>query len=109
MLLTKRHGIPNIEFIRTVSALLAKGKSDFDAIEKIRNDDCFKRCMGIRQMSFSSRLRQRLDEDASALMPLINGNLSEVIVNLDVLVTALPARLGKQHYIALDIDVFNLQ
>ena len=35
----KRHGIPNIELIRTYSALLATGKSDFDAIENIRNDD----------------------------------------------------------------------
>ena len=35
----KRHGIPNIELIRTVSALLAIAKSDFDATENIRNDD----------------------------------------------------------------------
>ncbi|MCK5894637.1 MAG: hypothetical protein KAG53_09595 [Endozoicomonadaceae bacterium] len=47
---SKRHGIPNIELIRTVSALLATDKSDFDAIENIRNDDWFKRYMGTRQM-----------------------------------------------------------
>ena len=102
----KRHGIPNIELIRTVSALLATGKSDFDAIENIRNDDWFKRCMGIRQMPSSSRLRQRFDEDASALMPLINDSLAEVVVNLDAPVTALPRRLDKHHHVALDIDVF---
>ena len=79
----KKHGIPNIELIRTVSALLATDKSDFDAIKNIRNDDWFKRCMSIRQVPSSSRLRQRFDEDASALMPLINDSLAEVVVNLD--------------------------
>ncbi|MFK0572625.1 IS1380 family transposase [Endozoicomonas sp.] len=102
----KRHGIPNIELIRTYSALLATGKSDFDAIENIRNDDWFKHCMEIRQMPSSSRLRQRFDEDAPALMPLINDSLAEVVVNLDAPVTALPTRLDKHHHIALDIDVF---
>ena len=46
----KRHGIPNIELIHTYSGLLATGKSDFEAVENIRNDDWFQRCMGIRQM-----------------------------------------------------------
>ncbi|MGI9277146.1 MAG: hypothetical protein ACR2PT_20160, partial [Endozoicomonas sp.] len=59
------------------------GKSDFDAIENLRHDAWFKRCMGIRQMPSASRLRQRFDEDACVLMPLINDSLAEVVVNLN--------------------------
>ncbi len=103
---TKRHGIPNVELIRAYTSLLATGKSDFEAIENIRNDDWFKNCMDIRQMPSASRLRQRFDEDASALMPLVNDSLAEVVVNLDAPLTALPKRLDKQQHIALDIDVF---
>ncbi len=103
---TKRHGIPNVELIRAYTSLLAAGKSDFEAIENIRNDDWFKNCMDIRQMPSASRLRQRFDEDASALMPLVNDSLAEVVVNLDAPLTALPKRLDKQQHIALDIDVF---
>ncbi|MCK5895005.1 MAG: hypothetical protein KAG53_11525 [Endozoicomonadaceae bacterium] len=44
-------------------------------------------------MPSSSRLRQRFDEGASTLMPLINDSLAEVAVNLAALVTALPTRL----------------
>ncbi|MCK5894277.1 MAG: IS1380 family transposase, partial [Endozoicomonadaceae bacterium] len=61
---------------------MATDKSDFDAIENIRNDDWFKRCMGIRQMPSSSRLHQRFDEGSSALMPMMNDSLAEVVVNL---------------------------
>lgn len=102
----KRHGIPNIELVRAYTGLLATGKSDFEAVENIRNDDWFRRCMGIRQMPSASRLRQRFDEDATALTPLIEDSLAEVVVNLDAPVSPLPLRLDKQQHIALDIDVF---
>lgn len=103
---SKRHGIPNIELIRAYSGLLATGKSDFEAVENIRNDDWFQQCVGIRQMPSASRLRQRFDEDAAALTPLIEDSLAEVVVNLDAPVTALPSRLDEQRHVALDIDVF---
>jgi hypothetical protein len=102
----RRHGIPNIELIRTFIGLLATGKSDFDAIENIRNDDWFKLSMGIRQMPSVSRLRQRFDEDAAALSPLIENSLSEVLSNLEAPLTALPNCLDKHQHIPLDIDVF---
>ena len=44
--------------------------------------------------------------DATALRPLIEDSLAEVIVNLGVPVSPLPAKLDKQQHIALDIDVF---
>lgn len=102
----KRHGIPNIELVRTYIGLLATGKNDFEAVENIRDDDWFKLCMGIGQMPSTSRLRQRFDEDAKALKPLIDDSLTEIVVNLDAPVTPLPSRLDKHQHIALDIDVF---
>jgi len=68
---SRRHGIPNIELIRTYVGLLVMGKSDFEAVENVRNDDWFQHCMGIRKIPSSSRLRQRFDEDAIAINPLI--------------------------------------
>lgn len=34
----KRHGIPNIELIRTYLGLITLGKSDFEAAEPVRTD-----------------------------------------------------------------------
>ena len=86
----KRHGIANIDLIRTYSGLLAQGKSDFDAVDNYRHDDWFKRSMGIKQMPSSSRLRQRFNEDATRLIPLIEDSLTEVLLNFKAPVTPLP-------------------
>ena len=67
----KRHGIPNIDLIRTYLGLITLGKSDFEAVESARTDPFFKSAMGIKQSPSSARLRQRFDEDAQALTPLL--------------------------------------
>jgi len=41
----KRHGIPNIELIRTYLGLITLGKSDFEAAEPVRTDPFFKSAM----------------------------------------------------------------
>ena len=102
----KRHGIANIDLIRTYSGLLAQGKSDFDAVDNYRHDDWFKRSMGIKQMPSSSRLRQRFNEDATRLIPLIEDSLTEVLLNFKAPVTPLPDTLDKLQHIPLDMDVF---
>jgi len=53
----KRHGIPNIDLIRTYLGLVTQGKSDFEAAESVRRDPFFKSAMGIRQSPSSARLR----------------------------------------------------
>ena len=60
----------------------------------------------IRQMPSSSRLRQRFDEDAAALTPLIDDSLAEIVANREASVTPLPKRLDKHRHAPLDIDVF---
>ena len=101
----KRHGIPNIELVRAFIGLLALGKTNFDSIDNYRHDDWFKRSMGIKQMPSSSRLRQRFNEDATELIPLIEEALAELLVELNAPVTPLPKKLDNFEHIPLDIDV----
>ena len=101
----KRHGIPNIDLIRAFVGLLALGKTDFDAIDNYRHDEWFKRSMGIKQMPSASRLRQRFNEDATQLIPLIEEALPELLVELDAPVSPLSKKLDHLQHIPLDIDV----
>jgi len=97
----KRHGIPNIDLMRTFTGLLCLGKSDFEAVENIREDRFFKEAMGIKQMPSSARLRQRFDDDASALIPLIDDASVTFLSRSEAPITALATG-----HIALDMDVF---
>ena len=102
----KRHGITNMDLIRAYCGLLAQGKSDFDAVDNHRHDDWYKKSMGIKQMPSASRLRQRFNEDANQLIPIIEDSLIEMLLNLNASVTPLPAKLDKLQHTPLDIDVF---
>lgn len=97
----KRHGIPNIDLMRTYLGLICLGKSDFAAVETVRTDPFFKSAMGIKQSPSSARLRQRFDEDATLLMPLLNDASAEFLSAIEAPVT--PLAMG---HVALDIDVF---
>jgi len=57
--------------IRTYVGQLSVGKSDFDTVENVRKDRYFKQALGIKQISSSARLRQRFNEDARALIPIV--------------------------------------
>ena len=99
----KRHGIPNIELIRTYLGLITLGKSDFEAVEPVRTDPFFKTAMGIKQSPSSARLRQRFDEDARALTPLLDDASVEFLQSIEAPVS--PLAMG---HVALDMDVFPL-
>ena len=87
--------------VKSYIGTLCLGKSDFEAIENFRKDDYFKNALSIKQVPSSPRLRQRLDEQAEALLPLIQQCMIEFLVNARVPVTPLAI-----HYAALDIDVY---
>jgi len=99
--ITKRHGIANIDLIRTYLGLICLGKSDFEAVEQARHDPFFKAAMGIKQSVSSARLRQRFDEDSRALIPLLDAASVEFMKNADVPINALSTG-----HVPLDIDVF---
>jgi len=96
-----RHGISHSDLIKSYVGQLCQGKSDFEAVENVRTDRFFKEALGIDQVPSASRLRQRLDEDASELLPWMYQVVVEFLVRAKVPVSAL-----ENGYVALDIDVF---
>ncbi len=97
----KRHGIPNIDLFRTYTGLLCLGKSDFEAAEAMRLDPFFKHALGIKQSPSAPRLRQRFDEDASEIIPLIDAASIDFIASVQAPITALATG-----HVPLDMDVF---
>jgi hypothetical protein len=96
-----RHGISHADIIKSIIGTLCLGKSDFEAIENHRNDDYFKAALSIQQVPSSARLRQRLDEHADALLPIVYQSTIDFLAQAQVPVT--PLTTG---HVALDIDVY---
>ena len=96
-----RHGISHSDIIKSYIGILSLGKSDFEAIENYRHDSHFKTSISIKQIPSAPRLRQRLDEQADRLLPILHNSNIESMVNAKVPVTALT--MG---HVALDIDVY---
>lgn len=96
-----RHGIAHADIIKSYIGTLCLGKSDFEAIENHRNDDYFKVALSIQQVPSTARLRQRLDEHADALLPIIHHSNIDFLAHAQVPVT--PLATG---HVALDIDVY---
>ncbi|WP_031432119.1 IS1380 family transposase [Methylomarinum vadi] len=96
-----RHGIAHADIIKSMIGSLCLGKSDFEAIENYRDDDYFKTALSIQQVPSSARLRQRLDEHAEALLPLVYQSNIDFLAHAQVPVT--PLATG---HVALDIDVY---
>lgn len=96
-----RHGISHSDIIKSYIGLLSLGKSDFEAIENYRHDLHFKTSISIKRVPSAPRLRQRLDEQADRLLPILHNSNIEFMVNANVPVT--PLTMG---HVALDIDVY---
>ena len=97
----KRHGIPNIELLRSYIGLLTLGKSDYDALENYRNDPFFKQALDIKQVPSASRLRQRFDKDAADLTPIIEQANIDFIQQIKA-----PISANKTGHVVIDVDLF---
>ena len=64
--------IAEIDVLRSYLGLLCLGKSDYQAIASMLEDDYFKHALGIGRIPSVERLRQRLDESGTRLIPTIN-------------------------------------
>jgi hypothetical protein len=93
--------IAEIDILRSYLGLLCLGKSDYQAIAAMQGDDYFKQALGIGRMPSVERLRQRLDEAACGLVPVINRCSRTMIKRLQASITGYPNGL-----IPLDVDVF---
>jgi hypothetical protein len=93
--------ISHTDIIRSMLGLLCLGKSDYEAVSAMRNDDYFKHSLGIKNVPSAERLRQRLDEDAETFLPIIKDCSVAMLNKAGVHLTALDTG-----HIPLDADVF---
>ena len=95
-----RHGIAHSDILRSYIGLLCLGKSDFEAMENVREDRFFSEAMGVATVPSAVTLRQRLYERAAAFLPWVTEAATDLLVSLGVEPTPLPTE-----HIALDADV----
>jgi hypothetical protein len=94
--------IADIDILRSYLGLLCLGKSDFQAITGMRDDDYFQQSLGIGRIPSTERLRQRLDEAAAkGLIPLVSRSSQSMLKQLGVKVSGYADGL-----VPLDVDVF---
>jgi hypothetical protein len=93
--------IAEIDILRSYLGLLCLGKSDYQAIAAMREDDYFKHALGIGRIPSVERLRQRLDEAASDLVPVVNRCSRIMLKRLKA-----PINGYRKGLVPLDVDVF---
>jgi hypothetical protein len=93
--------IAEIDILRSYLGLLFLGKSDYQAIAAMREDDYFKQALGIGRMPSVERLRQRLDEAGAELIPVINQSSRTMLKRLKAPITSY-----RSGFVPLDVDVF---
>ena len=93
--------IAEIDILRSYIGLLCLGKSDYQAIATMREDDYFKQALGIGRIPSVERLRQRLDEAGSDLVPVINRCSRIMLKRLKAPITGY-----RNGFVPLDADVF---
>jgi len=107
-----RHGIAHSDCVKSYVGLLCTAKSDFEAVENRRKDAFFKTALGIKKVPSASRLRQRFDERANDMLPIVDAASIDFIANISAPVTPIALAYGtslravKHKYVVLDIDVF---
>jgi hypothetical protein len=97
---TLRHGISHGDVLRSYVGLLSIGKSDFEAVENVREDRFFAESLGIGTTPSAATLRQRLDERAPAFLPLVEQASLDFLLSVGVKPTAL-----ETGHVPLDADV----
>lgn len=93
--------IAEIDILRSYLGLLCLGKSDYQAIVAMREDDYFKQALGIDRIPSVERLRQRLDEAGADLVPVIHRSSRTMLKRLKAPITGY-----RNDLVPLDVDVF---
>jgi hypothetical protein len=93
--------ISHSDLLRSYLGLLCLGKSDYEAVTAMRDDDYFKSSLGISNVPSAERLRQRLDEHAEEFLAVAQKCSVAMLKNGKAHLTALDTG-----HIPLDADVF---
>jgi hypothetical protein len=99
----KKGAIVHADVVRSYLGQLCLGKSDFAAIEGFRQDRFFLEALGLKQVPSEPTLRQRLEEQAEAFLPIVNFCVTEFLKKSEALFSALATG-----HMPLDIDVFTM-
>lgn len=93
--------ISHTDVVRSMLGLRCLGKSDYEAITAKRDDDYFRQSLGIKTVPSAERLRQRLDQSADTLLPIIQDCAVTMLKNGKIPLTGLDTG-----HIPPDADVF---
>jgi len=92
--------IPHGDILASHIGLLCLGKSDFEAVNGMREDDYFCESLGLKQVPSEGTLRQRMDAHAPAFLPVVQDASLEFLQRVDARMTPLDNGL-----VPLDADV----
>lgn len=94
-------GISHSDILKSYLSMACLGKSDFEAIESYRKDAYLQEAIGINHVPSSSRLRQRMDDQADDYRMVIDTAMMNFMIKARVPVTELSSG-----HVVLDLDVF---
>lgn len=95
-----RHGIAHADVLRSYLGLLCLGKSDFEAVSNVREDEFFAAALSVVAVPSAETLRQRMDERAEVFLPLVSEASVAFLENAQVPCTPLETA-----HVPLDADV----
>jgi hypothetical protein len=99
--LPKRHGTPTSDMVKTTIGLLAQAKSDFQAINNVRDDGFFHQALDLQKnIPTDTSIRTRYEKEANEIALIVNQASVDFLVNSNAPVSALSTG-----HIPLDIDV----
>ena len=93
--------ITDADILRSYLGLLCLGKSDYEAVTAMHDDDYFKQSLGIKSVPSAERLRQRLDEQADKYLSIAQQCSINMLKNGQAHLSGLDTG-----HIPLDADVF---
>lgn len=97
----KANLISHSDVLRSYLGQLCLGKSDYEAVTAMRDDDYFKNSLGITNVPSAERLRQRLDEHAEDYLAVAQKCSVDMLKRGKAHLTALDTG-----HIPIDADVF---
>ncbi len=95
-----RHGIKHSDVMKSYLGLLATGKNDFEAINTIDSEFYFMNAMGLNNIPGEATLRQRMDQQSKAFLPIIERASIDFLCQIKPALT--PVFTG---HLPLDADV----
>lgn len=99
--LPKRHGTPTSDMVKTSIGLLAQAKSDFQAINNVRDDKFFHQALDLQKdIPTETSIRMRYEKEGDGIIPIVNQGSVDFLVNSKAPVSALSTG-----HVPLDIDV----